>query len=110
MPENAIRDVNVQYIVRLAEMAPLLTKLTTSDQDKPPTRPSAAPLIESGGRACPEGGGSMHYVQNGQPGRVSLPHRAPNWTSDDDRPEKRYRGTSDRRRLVAVRGTHRSVQ
>jgi two-component system chemotaxis response regulator CheB len=66
MPESAIRGLNVQYIVRLAEMAPLLTKLTMADHDQIPSEsPGAAPLIEGGGQACPECGGAMTSVKMG---------------------------------------------
>jgi two-component system, chemotaxis family, protein-glutamate methylesterase/glutaminase len=40
MPDNAIRGLNVQYILRLDEMALLLTKLAMGDQSPSFSEPS----------------------------------------------------------------------
>jgi two-component system, chemotaxis family, protein-glutamate methylesterase/glutaminase len=65
MPENAIRGLNVQYIVRLAEMAPLLTRLTMGDKSEfkrpQPSHVSEEPITQ----ACPECGGVMRLVKLG---------------------------------------------
>jgi two-component system chemotaxis response regulator CheB len=64
MPDSAIRGLNVQYIVRLAEMAPLLTKLATMDYSSPPSsHQSLAP--ERTMQTCPECGGAMNAVRMG---------------------------------------------
>ena len=64
MPESAIRGVNVQYILRLAEMAPLLAKLSMGDHRVEPNLPTPmkATLTE---QACPECGGVMSMEQRG---------------------------------------------
>lgn len=66
MPESAIRGLNVQYIVRLAEMAPLLTKLTMTDHNQSSVKSPGIPFMENGGQACPECGGSMTSVKMGR--------------------------------------------
>src|SRR5215469_1953910 len=66
MPENAIRALNVQYIMRLAEMAPLLTRLTMGDKkdfEKPQPSTVTEELIT---QACPECGGVMRMVKLGK--------------------------------------------
>lgn len=65
MPNSAIRGLNVQYIVRLAEMAPLLTRLSMSDNSQTPSKSPAAPLTEVANQACPECGGAMTAVKMG---------------------------------------------
>lgn len=66
MPENAIRGLNVQYIVRLAEMAPLLTRFTMGDtKDLIASRDvekSEVPTVQ----ACPECGGAMRRFALGR--------------------------------------------
>lgn len=71
MPESAIRGLNVQYIVRLKEMAPLLTRLSMGERretqpqtevPQPHTGPATARLIQ---QACPECGGVMKIEQLG---------------------------------------------
>lgn len=67
MPESAIRGLNVQYIVRLAEMAPLLTRLTMGDRDtqQQPVG-TREPMDGSVSQACPECGGVMHAHKLGR--------------------------------------------
>jgi two-component system, chemotaxis family, protein-glutamate methylesterase/glutaminase len=70
MPDSAIRGLNVQYIVRLAEMGPLLTRLAMTDQGRtpphlPPSPPLAPPLPLATSQACPECGGVMTEVRMG---------------------------------------------
>jgi two-component system, chemotaxis family, protein-glutamate methylesterase/glutaminase len=65
MPNRAIRGLNVQYIVRLAEMAPLLTTLSMSDNSQTPSKSPAVPLTEAGNQACPECGGATTAVKMG---------------------------------------------
>jgi hypothetical protein len=48
MPKSAIRGLNVQCIVRLDEMAPLLTKLSISDNSQAPSRSPSTPFPEGG--------------------------------------------------------------
>lgn len=70
MPESAIRGLNVQYILRLKDMAPLLARLSmgerreTQAQDVVPLSTAAleAPLVR---QACPECGGVMRLEQQG---------------------------------------------
>ena len=70
MPDSAIRGLNVQYIVRLREMAPLLTRLSmgvrrdaqTRMDPKTEVRTVASALTR---QACPECGGVMHVEQLG---------------------------------------------
>lgn len=59
MPESAIRGLNVQYIVRLAEMPPLLARLTMGDKPKPKERKTQATPEQLTAQACPECGGVM---------------------------------------------------
>jgi two-component system, chemotaxis family, protein-glutamate methylesterase/glutaminase len=65
MPDSAIRGVSVQYIVRLAEMAPLLTRLTMGDQNIESSHP-ASPVEEPALQSCPECGGAMKMVRLGK--------------------------------------------
>jgi two-component system chemotaxis response regulator CheB len=58
MPESAIRGLNVQYILRLAEIPPLLTRLTMGDDNTVPDL-KPAPQEEPSQQACPECGGVM---------------------------------------------------
>lgn len=59
MPDSAIRGLNVQYIVRLAEMGPLLARLAMGDQTRPIDRISEETTRHPTGQACPECGGAM---------------------------------------------------
>lgn len=65
MPDSAIRGLNVQYIVRLAEMAPLLARLTMGDQT-PIARTPQQPARYPTGQACPECGGVMTLQKMGR--------------------------------------------
>lgn len=59
MPDSAIRGLNVQYIVRLAEMAPLLLQLASADYlQAASSRPEPSSAEESM-QTCPECGGAM---------------------------------------------------
>jgi two-component system chemotaxis response regulator CheB len=66
MPESAIRGLNVQYILRLAEMAPLLTRLAMADQNQGLAQPMPPPMVEGSRQACPECGGVMTAVRLGK--------------------------------------------
>ncbi len=59
MPDSAIRGLNVQYIVRLAEMAPLLARLTMGDPKQPIAQTPHEPSGQLTRQACPECGGAM---------------------------------------------------
>lgn len=65
MPENAIRGLNVQYIVRLDEMASLLTRLVMTDSENTPQIPSQ-PSPETCGQTCPECGGAISSFRLGR--------------------------------------------
>lgn len=64
MPDSAIRGLNVQYIVPIAEMAHLLTRLTMTDQ-RIPSASLPQPQIEPAGQVCPECGGVMTVAHMG---------------------------------------------
>jgi two-component system, chemotaxis family, protein-glutamate methylesterase/glutaminase len=64
MPESAIRGLNVQYILRLQEMALLLTRLTMSEQGPAP-EDLLQPREEPAGQICPECGGVMTIAHMG---------------------------------------------
>lgn len=67
MPDSAIRGLNVQYIQRLAEISPLLTRLSMGDNDSSFESSSAsAPHEESTAQACPECGGVMRLYRLGK--------------------------------------------
>lgn len=59
MPESAINGLNVQYIVRLTEMAPLLTRLAMTHENKAAERPISPASEEKTAQTCPECGGVM---------------------------------------------------
>lgn len=59
MPESAIRGLNVQYIVRLVEMAPLLTRLTMGDRTRSRPESLEHATQQPTTQACPECGGAM---------------------------------------------------
>ena len=65
MPDGAIRGLHVQYIVRLAEMVPLLTRLAMADEHHPSQEMPLEPRIWVSGQACPQCGGAMTAVQMG---------------------------------------------
>jgi len=59
MPESAIRGLTIQYIVRAAEMGPLLARLAMTDNGvNSGSRPAQA-CVEPGGQSCPDCGGVM---------------------------------------------------
>jgi two-component system chemotaxis response regulator CheB len=66
MPESAIRGLNVQYIVRLAEMAPLLTRLTMGDKNVQLPGGAKEQIELSVSQTCPECGGAMKAFRVGQ--------------------------------------------
>lgn len=65
MPESAIRGLNVQYIVRLAEMAPLLTRLTMGERDNRQPEETQS-TDETVSQVCPECGGVMKLHRMGK--------------------------------------------
>ena len=65
MPDSAIRGLNVEYIVRLEEMARLLARLTMSDHNVTKPGEPIQPSMERTGQACPECGGAMVAVRMG---------------------------------------------
>jgi len=65
MPDNAIRGLNVQYIVRLAEMGPLLVRLTMGDRTQSNERNVEKPTEQLTMQACPECGGAMTLYKMG---------------------------------------------
>jgi two-component system chemotaxis response regulator CheB len=65
MPDSAIRGLNVQYIVRLAEIAPLLWRLSMADQSHSVPGEPVRPIIEPAGQMCPDCGGAMISAQMG---------------------------------------------
>lgn len=66
MPESAIRGSSVQYILRLAEIAPLLTRLAMGDDTKIPDVAPVAAQEEPSLQACPECGGVMKLHRLGR--------------------------------------------
>jgi two-component system chemotaxis response regulator CheB len=66
MPDSAIRGLNVQYIVRLAEMAPLLARLSMGDQRRPIDQTTEEPTRHLTAQACPECGGAMTLQKMGR--------------------------------------------
>ncbi|HEV2273770.1 MAG TPA: chemotaxis protein CheB [Acidobacteriaceae bacterium] len=77
MPDSAIRGLNVQYIVKLAEMGPLLTKLAMTDHNPPPNATPEPVLVETAMQTCPECGGAMTLTRMGplQEYRCHIGHR-----------------------------------
>ncbi len=65
MPDSAIRGLHVQYIVRLAEMVPLLTRFAMADEHRPFQDVPLEARIQASGQACAECGGAMTAVQMG---------------------------------------------
>lgn len=71
MPESAIRGLNVQYILRLREIAPLLTRLSMGERHQTHTHPEVSqpgtelthPHLTR--QACPECGGVMKLEKMG---------------------------------------------
>jgi two-component system, chemotaxis family, protein-glutamate methylesterase/glutaminase len=66
MPDSAIQGLNVQYIVRLAQMAPLLTRLAMSTEN-PLLQPKLTRFSqEDTTQTCPECGGVMTSARMGE--------------------------------------------
>ncbi|WP_109489032.1 chemotaxis protein CheB [Occallatibacter savannae] len=65
MPDSAIRGLNVQYIVRLSEMAPLLTRLAMTHETNPFQQPTSTSSEEGTTQTCPECGGVMTATRMG---------------------------------------------
>jgi two-component system chemotaxis response regulator CheB len=65
MPDSAIRGLNVEYIVGLAEMGPLLARLSMADHDKSEPSEPLQLVEENFGQACPDCGGVMKAVRMG---------------------------------------------
>lgn len=59
MPESAICGLNVQYIVRLSEMAPLLTRLAMTQETQMFQQPGSTAPGKRTTQTCPECGGVM---------------------------------------------------
>lgn len=66
MPDSAIRGLNVQYIVRLAEMAPLLVRLASADHPPVESHRLEEPFMEESFQTCPECGGAMSSTRMGK--------------------------------------------
>ena len=66
MPDSAILGLNVQYIVRAAEMGPLLTRLALADQNPISSAQPEESRIEQTMQTCPECGGAMAVATMGQ--------------------------------------------
>jgi two-component system, chemotaxis family, protein-glutamate methylesterase/glutaminase len=66
MPDSAIRGLNVQYIVGLAEMGPLLARLSMTDNNQSVPGEQLRPVEEAFGQACPDCGGAMKGVRMGE--------------------------------------------
>lgn len=65
MPDSAIRGLNVQYIVRLEEMGPLLARLSVTDHDHSTPGKAVRPVETESGQVCPECGGAMKAARMG---------------------------------------------
>lgn len=67
MPDSAIRGLNVQYIVRLAEIGPLLTRLTMGERTmQERTEETVESVDETVSQACPECHGVMKLRRLGR--------------------------------------------
>jgi two-component system chemotaxis response regulator CheB len=66
MPESAIRGLNVQYIVRLAEMAPLLVRLASANCAPATSNHLEQSFAEETAQTCPECGGAMTSARMGE--------------------------------------------
>jgi two-component system chemotaxis response regulator CheB len=67
MPESAIRGLSVQYIVRLAEMPSLLSRLTMGDQNGRADLDLKREVVDDRvSQACPECGGVMKLHRLGK--------------------------------------------
>jgi two-component system chemotaxis response regulator CheB len=65
MPDSAIRGLNVQYIVSLAEIPLLLARLSMAEHNTSKPGEPILPNVESTRQACPECGGAMTSVRMG---------------------------------------------
>jgi two-component system, chemotaxis family, protein-glutamate methylesterase/glutaminase len=66
MPDSAIQGLNVQYIVRLVQMAPLLKRLAMSTENSPLQPKSTRFSQENTTQTCPECGGVMTAARMGE--------------------------------------------
>jgi two-component system chemotaxis response regulator CheB len=66
MPESAVRGLNVEYIVRLAEMGPLLARLALNDRQPKQAPSTEEPSPEESIQTCPECGGAMKATKMGR--------------------------------------------
>ena len=102
MPESAIRGLNVQYIVRLAEMPPLLTRLTMGDRNAQKSADSVEVIDETVSQVCPDCGGVMKLHRMGRLLEYQC-HVGPSpWLEDDDCGEERVGGANHVERARAI--------
>lgn len=66
MPDSAIRGLNVQYIVRLSEMAPLLASLAMTYENSALQQSVSSAFEEKTTQTCPECGGVMTATRMGK--------------------------------------------
>jgi hypothetical protein len=66
MPDSAIQGLNVQYIVRLVQMAPLLKRLAMSTENSPLQPKSTRFSQQNTTQTCPECGGVMTAARMGE--------------------------------------------
>lgn len=65
MPDSAIHGLNVQFIVRLEEMGPLLARLSMADNNRSKPGDPVRPVEERSAQVCPQCGGSMTSISMG---------------------------------------------
>ncbi|HEY4010301.1 MAG TPA: chemotaxis protein CheB [Acidobacteriaceae bacterium] len=77
MPESAILGLNVQYILRLAEIPPLLRRLTIGDRTESRAQQADSRSEHRTMQACPECGGAMtlHTMGRVKEFRCHVGHR-----------------------------------
>ena len=66
MPQSAIRGLNVQYILRLAEMVPFLSRLTMGDGNTQSSADAIELTDDTVSQMCPECGGVMKLYKLGR--------------------------------------------
>lgn len=66
MPDSAIRGLNVQYIVRLREIPPLLQHLAMRGENEIAMPHHTDPMLVPSGQVCPECGGVMQKANLGE--------------------------------------------
>lgn len=66
MPDSAIQGLNVQYIVGLAEIGPLLARLSMTDENQSMPGEPLRPVEEMIGQSCPDCGGVMKAFRLGE--------------------------------------------